>query len=116
SSKALKISQLRADITYKHHLNNNSSQSTFFEPILLDKDITNDEAAILIEEEHDKIHDESDNEAEFQLENEFNEYLQNWAEMLEEERISIFDENFDENNTIDNIIHPAIDFNAKWKL
>ncbi|CAI2199636.1 516_t:CDS:1, partial [Funneliformis geosporum] len=36
--------------------------------------------------------------------------------MLEEERISIFDENFDENNTIDNIIYPTVDFNAKWEL
>ena len=72
--------------------------------------------AILIEKEYDIAHDKSDNKIEFQLENEFNEYLQNWATMLEDERISIFDENINENNTIDNVIHPAVDLNTKWKL
>ncbi len=39
--------------------------------------------------------------------------------MLEEERISNLDEDIDdidEDNVIDNIIHPAIDTNAKQKL
>ena len=36
--------------------------------------------------------------------------------MLEDERISIFDESIDENNTIDNVIHPTVDLNAKQKL
>ncbi|CAI2190126.1 16859_t:CDS:1, partial [Funneliformis geosporum] len=60
------------------------------------RNITNEEAVILIEEEHKIVQDELENEMDFQLENEFNEYLQNWAEMLEGEGISIFNEN-DEN-------------------
>ncbi|CAI2164177.1 10824_t:CDS:2 [Funneliformis geosporum] len=108
---------------------NNASQPTSIEPILdinndqdsdnfnNSRNITNEEAAILIEEEHEIVQDESDNEMDFQLENEFNEYLQNWAEMLEGE--SIFDENDEDifkDNIIDNIVHPAVDLNAKWEL
>ncbi len=83
------------------------------------RDVTNDEAVILIEEDHESMQDELNSEIEFQLENEFGEYLQGWAEMLEEKRISNLDEDIDdidEDNVIDNIIYSAIDTNAKWKL
>src|SRR6266545_3479711 len=104
------MSKLRADITYNHRLHNDS---LFTEPTI---DI-NDPDDNLVEEE-DPGFEESNKEAdESQLENEFAEYLQDWVEMLEEEENAEFND-FDENDnsTLENITHPAVDVNAKWTL
>ncbi|CAG8750094.1 40184_t:CDS:2 [Gigaspora margarita] len=47
---------------------------------------------------------------------EFGEYLQEWVEMLDEEmEANIIKDQYD-SVKLDNVIHPAIDKNAKWKL
>src|SRR6185369_2019149 len=53
------------------------------------------------------------------LESDFNEYLQGWAEMLEEERQGTLEEGnelYEDEITLDHINHPAVDVNAKWEL
>ena len=52
-------------------------------------------------------------------EEEFDNYLQGWAEILEQETLKFQDENDNEMEEFvetNNIIHPAIDPDAKWKL
>src|SRR6266540_2136269 len=110
------MSKLRADITYNHCLHNDS---LFTEPTIDINDTNQDSDNLnnLVEEE-DPSFEESDKEAdESQLENEFAEYLQDWVEMLEEEENAEFND-FDENDnsTLENITHPAVDVNAKWAL
>jgi len=118
------MSKLRADITYFHHLS--------ISEIILDIDksfnnqVRNNNLDDLIEEDHEGLikdneilTEELDNKTdELNLENEFCEYLQGWADMLEEEYIvnDKFDNEFDKDNIIDDIEHPATDTNAKWKL
>ncbi|HXS59824.1 MAG TPA: hypothetical protein VN703_03320, partial [Candidatus Sulfopaludibacter sp.] len=63
---------------------------------------------ILIEEDSD---DETD---QINIENEFGEYLQGWSDMLNEEELANGDD--DSDDTVNNIIHPAVDINAKWML
>ena len=115
------MSKLRADITYFHHL--------FTSEITLDIDksfnnqVRNNNLDDLIEEDHKSLiknneilTEELDNKTdELNLENEFCEYLQGWADMLEEEYIvnDKFDNKFDEDNVIADIEHPATDTNAK---
>ena len=118
------MSKLRADITYNHRLYNDS---LFTESTIDINDINqnsdnsnnlehiNDSADNSILTETDPGFEELDKEAdEFQLENEFAKYLQNWVEMLEEEKNAEFND-FDENdnNTLENITHPTINVNAK---
>ena len=51
------------------------------------------------------------------LEEEFGKYLKGWAKMLEDEIFSDFDNNDDDEIvSINDIIHPAIDPDAKWDL
>ena len=54
------------------------------------------------------------------LENEFGNYLQGWAEMLEEETLKFQNEEDEINEvneiTVSDITHPAVDPNAKWDL
>src|SRR6266498_5431809 len=118
------MSKLRADITYFHHL--------FTSEITLDIDksfnnqVRNNNLDDLIEEDHEglikdneTLTEELDNETdELNLENEFCEYLQGWTDILEKEYIinDEFDNEFDEDNVIDDIEHPATDTNAKWEL
>ena len=122
------MSKLRADITYNHHLYNN----TISEPTL-DIDVNNTEInqnpenlenpgdndpAANLEPNSEPIEDDSDEEiTEPQLGNSFGEYLQGWAEMLEEEENAEFDDSDEENNTsLNDITHPANNTNAKWEL
>ncbi len=118
------MSKLRADITYSHHF--------FTSEIILDIDksfnnqVRNNNLDDLIEEDHKSLiknneilTEELDNKTdELNLENEFCEYLQDWADILEEEYIvnDEFDNEFNEDNVIDDIEHPATDTNAKWEL
>ena len=114
------MSKLRADITYSYYLF--ASKITLDIDKSLNNQVRNDNLDDLIEENHkDLIEDnetlieELDNENdELNLENEFYEYLQDWADMLEEEYI--MNDEFDENNVIDDIEHPATNTNAKWEL
>ncbi|CAG8725283.1 16940_t:CDS:2 [Dentiscutata erythropus] len=48
----------------------------------------------------------------------FDDYLQEWVEMLEEERQRFEGENIEDEEelSLDDIAHPAIDTNAKWEL
>ncbi|UZO25805.1 uncharacterized protein OCT59_018064 [Rhizophagus irregularis] len=125
------MSKLRADITYSHRLHNNL---TSIEPTLdiddtnktdvnqnpssLENSKDNDPVGIL-EDSSEPIGEDSDEETtKLPLENDFGEYLQGWAEMLEEEENVGFDEESSEENDIslDDVTHPANDTNAKWPL
>ncbi|CAG8813687.1 30731_t:CDS:2 [Gigaspora margarita] len=50
------------------------------------------------------------------FEAEFGEYLQEWVEMLDEEEEADIIKDQDDYVELDDIIHLAIDENAKWKL
>lgn len=140
------MSKLRADITWKHRINCNSFIST---PISIindieennyinkGKNIENLEKENDNENENEDDKDENENEDNkdeneedddedeeiniLESEKEFNNYLQGWAEMLDEET-SKFQNEEDEMDESDisevtnNITHPAVDSNAKWKL
>ena len=115
------MSKLRADITYSHHLNSNiTSDFTISDTNINITDISNlmeksneipveKNNEILIEEDSDD--DETD---QINIENEFGEYLQGWSDMLNEEELA--NEDDDSDDTVNNIIHPAVDINAKWML
>lgn len=127
------MSKLRADITWKHRINFNSSIQTPFSIINdieennymnieknVEKNVENIEEN---SEENLESEDEEDEEETNipELEKEFGNYLQGWVEMLEEETSKFQNEEYeideiDESVTTDNIIHPAIDPDAKWKL
>src|SRR6185437_894239 len=108
------MSRLRADITWKYRININSSIPTPFS-------IIND-----IEESNylniEKNVEENVENIEENLEEENGNYLQGWAEMLEEETSKFENEEYEINEmdvsdvTTNDIIHPAIDPDAKWKL
>ena len=120
------MSKLRADITWNHCVNSNSSITTPFNIITDVKDQINDpnenpdknpnENPENEEEEEDNNDDDSTN-----LEKAFGNYLQGWAEMLEEETLTFQNDEIDEIEelneiTVNNVIHSAIDPNAKWNL
>ena len=124
------MSRLRADITWKHRININSSIPTPFS-IINDIEESNyinieknvEENVENIEEnlEEENIESEEDEEEAntSELEKEFGNYLQGWAEMLEQETLRFQDENDNEMEEFvetNNIIHPAIDSDAKWNL
>jgi len=127
------MSRLRADITWKHRININSSIPTPFS-IINDIEESNyinieknvEENVENIEEnlEEENIESEEDEEEAntSELEKEFGNYLQGWAEMLEEETSKFENEEYEINEmdvsdvTTNDIIHAAIDPDAKWKL
>src|SRR6266498_5081323 len=121
------MSKLRANITYNHHLHNDSLSTELTIDInntkqnsdnLNNLENINDSDNNLVLEEEDPDFEKSDKEADrSQLKNEFAEYLQNWVEILEEEENAEFND-FDENDNsiLENITHLAIDVNAKWAL
>ncbi|CAB4419430.1 unnamed protein product [Rhizophagus irregularis] len=124
SSKVLNMSKLRADITWKHRINSDSSILTPLNIITRNEEENNNEKEVeenlvIIEEEEGEEEEKEEEEEEEDLEKEFNNYLQGWSEMLEEETYE-FGENENENDimqiTVDDILHPAIDPNAKWNL
>ena len=95
------MSKLRADILYDHHLHNSSSMAVlvededfhqneevfkFFNESELSEDLVSMKEKDKSDDESDDqtIQEDSDDESDF-LEVEFNDYLQGWAEMLEEE-------------------------------
>jgi len=121
------MSKLRADITWKHRVNSNINISL---PLKILEDINEDnieenlndynEAEKNVENENneEKEDDEEDEEEDLtNLEGELGNYLQGWAEMLEEESLKFQNEEFETNElNVDSITHPAINSNAKWQL
>ena len=124
------MSKLRADITYGHRLHNNSIS---VEPTLDinntnetdtnqnpnnsngSENARNDDQTASLEDDVELIEDSDDESAEPQLENEFGQYLQGWAEMLEEEKNAELEEEKSD-MPLDDVTHPANDANAKWDL
>ena len=126
------MSKLRADITWKHHVNSNINISL---PLKILEDINEDnieenlndyneaeknaenEKNLNNEEKEDDEEDEEEEEDLTNLEGELGNYLQGWAEMLKEESLKFQNEEFETNElNVDSITHPAINSNAKWKL
>lgn len=132
------MSKLRADITYNHRIHDNQMS---VEPNNIDDDTNNvhdDEnnddgadtnqdsnnrlnnleggegsnPAVNLEADSEPLDDDSDDEN-TEFESKFGEYLQGWAEMLNEEDN---DDDDDYDISLDDITHPAIDSNAKWEL
>jgi len=117
------MSKLRADITWKHHINSNLPVPT---PIKIINDIEEEDNEnddnIEIEENIEKnLEEEEEDENLADLEEELGDYLQGWSEMLEEENVRFQNDDYEideldlDTNTIE-IIHPAINSDAKWKL
>jgi hypothetical protein len=120
------MNKLRAEIIYSYHFNSNEPINLDTNESLFNQDRENDIGVpintleeneeifeIPIEETEEDLDDENN---QLNLENEFDEYLQDWIDMLNEEEFANSD-NFDESDIInDNNIHPANDTNAKWKL
>ena len=126
------MSKLRADITWKHCVNSNINISL---PLKILEDINEDnieenlndyneteknaenEKNLNNEEKEDDEEDEEEEEDLTNLEGELGNYLQGWAEMLEEESLKFQNEEFETNElNVDSITHPAINSNAKWQL
>ena len=126
------MSKLRADITWKHRINSNINISL---PLKILEDINEDnieenlndyneaeknaenEKNLNNEEKEDDEEDEEEEEDLTNLEGELGNYLQGWAEMLEEESLKFQNEEFETNElNVDSITHPAINSNAKWQL
>jgi len=122
------MSKLIADITWKHRNNFNS----FVTPITIINDVNNSkkneeinlEIQENLEENLENENETEENEVEendnvINSEEKFDNYLQGWAEMLEQETLRFQDENDNEMEEFvetNNIIHPAIDSDAKWNL
>ncbi|GES85706.1 ribonuclease H-like domain-containing protein [Rhizophagus clarus] len=109
SSKALQMSKLRADITYGHRLHNNP---IFIEPIL---DINNTNETDTNQNPNNSNGSENARNDNQTAKNEFGQYLQGWAEMLEEKKNAELDEEKSD-MPLDDVTHPANDTNAKWDL
>jgi len=126
------MNKLRADITWKYHVNSNINISL---PLKILEDINEDnieenlndyneaeknaenEKNLNNEEKEDDEEDEEEEEDLTNLEGELGNYLQGWAEMLEEESLKFQNEEFETNElNVDSITHPAINSNAKWQL
>jgi hypothetical protein len=148
SSKALEMSRLRADITYNRRLYSNSPTITITSDELSSITMPNENTwssntesqynnsdadagelndTTSVEEEdyeanNEVMNEDSGDEEIGFSESDFNEYLQGWAEMLEEERQGTFEEGNElyedeiTSVTLDHISHPAVDGNAKWEL
>lgn len=128
------MSQLRADITYNHWLQSNSTinkdiydiferQSTFKEPEPEPEPEAEAEASTSnTTQEQDffettMVDEHSDEELDnVSFEGDFSNYLQGWADMLKEEQRFEREETEEEASSIENITHPAIDKHAKWEL
>ncbi len=132
------MSKLRADITYFHRLkSNDTSEFTMSDidinELFINQNRENNNTTDDINtstRKNNEIDEESDDEIDqTDTENEFNNYLQGWEDMLKEEELADYEEddidfnnsnnsnNLDKNsNIVDNIVHPAIDTNAKWAL
>src|SRR3954453_22840424 len=113
------MSKLRADITWNYCVNSNSSITTPFNIITDVEDQINDPNENPENEEEEEEDDDDDDST--NLEKEFGNYLQGWAEMLEEETLKFQNDEIDEIDelneiTVNDVIHPAIDPNAKWNL
>ena len=126
------MSKLRADITWKHRVNSNINISL---PLKILENINEDnieenlndyneaeknaenEKNLNNEEKEDDEEDEEEEEDLTNLEGELGNYLQEWAEMLEEKSLKFQNEEFETNElNVDSITHPAINSNAKWQL
>ena len=123
------MSKLRADITWNHHVNSNSPTPTPLNIITDIEDQINENPNENPNEypdenpENEEELDDGEGDDSANLEKEFGNYLQGWAEMLEEETLKFQNEDneIDEIDelveiTVNDIIHPAIDPNAKWNL
>jgi len=115
------MSKLRADIIYSHRLNSNvTSDFTISDTNINITDISNlmeKSNEILVEKNNEILIEEDSDDDEtdqINIENEFGEYLQGWTDMLNEEKLA--NEDDDSDDTVNNIIHPAVDINAKWML
>ena len=128
------MSKLRADITYNHRFQSNMMINQYIQHIYND---ISEQQFISIEsqaeastsniaQEQDSsrlitMDEESDNELDNEneltdFEGNFDNYLQGWADMLEEEKERFEEENIEEEDFIEDITHPAVDKYAKWEL
>ena len=99
------ILTLLSIITHNEKENNNEKEVE--EDLLIIDDFSN-------KEKEKEKENKKEKEEEEDLEKEFNNYLQGWSEMLEEETYE-FEDNEDEivHITVDDTFYPAIDSNAK---
>ena len=112
------MSRLRADITWKHRININSSIPT---PFSIINDIEESNYINIEKNVEENVENIEENLDEENIESEEDEEEANTSE-LEEETSKFENEEYEINEmdvsdvTTNDIIHPAIDPDAKWKL
>ena len=120
------MSKLRADITQNNHSKSDSPPTPLNNEIDnhkndIDNNNENMKEAENVENIFSKEKLEKDDLVNLKnsnnLEEEFDKYLEGWAEILEDEIFSNFDNDDDDKIvSVNDIIHPAIDPDAKWDL
>ncbi|RHZ86903.1 hypothetical protein Glove_42g65 [Diversispora epigaea] len=135
-SKVLNMSKLRADITYNHRRQEKTPivtvqtiiselESLKYNETLQDNTIDNtinntiDNIDLTDNENFEVIDSSQESEEEIDEDTnsgDFGNYLQEWISMLEDEKEAFIDLEENENEELENIIHPAINSNAKWEL
>ncbi|RHZ82237.1 hypothetical protein Glove_110g32 [Diversispora epigaea] len=135
-SKVLNMSKLRADITYNHRRQEKTPivtvqtiiaelESLKYNETLQDNTIDNtinntiDNTDLTDNENFEVIDSSQESEEEIDEDTnsgDFGNYLQEWISMLEDETETFIDLEENENEELENIIHPAINANAKWEL
>ncbi|CAG8736018.1 25970_t:CDS:1 [Gigaspora margarita] len=112
-SKDVEINVSSEDIGLEKSSENISSKNIF------SKNISSENISSEKNMELEEYLDELDNE--LMDVSDYNDYLQEWMDMLEEERQRFDDNDFgeeyeDEDKLLINDTHPAVDVNAKWEL
>ncbi|RHZ77148.1 hypothetical protein Glove_185g69 [Diversispora epigaea] len=135
-SKVLNMNKLRADITYNHRRQEKTPivtvqtiiselESLKYNETLQDNTIDNtinntiDNTDLTDNENFEVIDSSQESEEEIDEDTnsgDFGNYLQEWISMLEDEKEAFIDLEENENEELENIIHPAINSNAKWEL
>ncbi|RHZ86919.1 hypothetical protein Glove_42g70 [Diversispora epigaea] len=130
------MSKLRADITYNHRRQEKTPivtvqtiiselESLKYNETLQDNTIDNtinntiDNTDLTDNENFEVIDSSQESEEEIDEDTnsgDFGNYLQEWISMLEDEKEAFIDLEENENEELENIIHPAINSNAKWEL
>ncbi|RIB25225.1 hypothetical protein C2G38_2166500 [Gigaspora rosea] len=105
-----------AAITQTTHSDTTSTQMTRNNTTLTHSNTNIDSSDKTQNEQDNKDEDNEECDLPYISKEEFGEYLQEWIEMLDEEEEADIIEDQDDYVELDDIIYPAIDENAKWKL
>lgn len=112
------MSKLRAEITYNHRRKTDIPLATV-QTILAEVELSNYEESLQEESSQEVIEIDQDFQDEddySDIGDDFGNYLQEWIDMLEDEKKAFEELEEIDDDENDNITHPAINLNAKWEL